>query len=163
MLIIFRLSLVREKKMGITLAFIGLALMVFLSGAGSAIGTVIGGNATLGALKKREDAFGSYMVLSALPGTQGLYGFGGFFLLLPKITAEITLYQGSAVLCAGIILGLVGLISAIYQGKVCANAISSIASGHDAFGKGMVLAVFPELYAIIAFAVTFLIQANIKW
>ncbi|MBF0360399.1 MAG: ATPase [Oligoflexia bacterium] len=149
--------------MGTILAFIGLGLMVSLSGTGSAIGTVIGGSAAIGALKKKDDAFGSYMVLSALPGTQGLYGFGGFFLFLPKITPEITMFQGAAVLGAGLALGLVGLTSAIYQGKVCANAIASIASGQDAFGKGMVLAVFPELYAIIAFAVTFLIQAGIKW
>ncbi len=55
--------------------------MVGLSGTGSAIGVVIGGNATVGALKKKDDAFGSYMLLSALPGTQGLYGFAGFFII----------------------------------------------------------------------------------
>lgn len=142
---------------GIILAFIGIALMLLLSGCGSAIGTSIGGGATLGALKKKEDAFGSYMVLSALPGTQGLYGFGGFFLLLPKLTPELTLFQGAAIFGVGLTLGIVGLVSAIYQGKICANAISSIAAGQDAFGKGMILAVFPELYAIIAFASTFLV------
>lgn len=143
---------------GITLAFVGLALMVSLSGCGSAIGTVIGGSATMGAIKKRPESFGAYLVLSALPGTQGLYGFGGFFILLPKLTPELDLFKGSAVLGAGLALGLVGLISGIYQGKVAAHAISAIASGHDAFGKGMVLAVFPELYAIIGFAVAFLIS-----
>ena len=60
------------------LASIGLALMLVLSGIGSAIGVSMGGNATIGALKKNPDAFGSYMLLSALPGTQGLYGFAGF-------------------------------------------------------------------------------------
>jgi V/A-type H+/Na+-transporting ATPase subunit K len=65
----------------VILAYIGLALMVILSGVGSAIGVVSGGNATLGALKKKDDAFGSYMLLSALPGTQGLYGFAGFFII----------------------------------------------------------------------------------
>ena len=144
--------------MGIILAFIGIGLMVGLSGCGSAIGTVIGGSATLGAIKKKEDAFGSYMVLSALPGTQGLYGFGGFFILMGKLKEDLTVFQGAAILGAGIALGLAGLISAIQQGKVCANAISAIASGQDAFGKGMILAVFPELYAIVAFAATFLIS-----
>ena len=55
--------------------------MVVLSGIGSAIGVSMGGNATIGALKKNEEAFGSYMLLSALPGTQGLYGFAGFFII----------------------------------------------------------------------------------
>ncbi|MBL6988370.1 MAG: ATPase [Bacteriovoracaceae bacterium] len=143
---------------GIILAFIGIGIMLVLSGTGSAIGTSIGGSATLGALKKKEDAFGSFMVLSALPGTQGLYGFGGFFLIMPNLTADLTLFQGAAILGAGLVLGTTGLFSAIYQGKVCANAIAAIASGQDAFGKGMILAVFPELYAIVAFAATFLIS-----
>lgn len=38
----------------IILAYIGIALMVGLAGTGSAIGVVIGGNATVGALKKKR-------------------------------------------------------------------------------------------------------------
>ncbi len=147
----------------IILAYIGLALMVVLSGIGSSIGVVIGGNATIGALKKKDDAFGSYMLLSALPGTQGLYGFAGFFIINSSgvIAPEMTLLQGMAILAAGLALGTVGLISAIVQGRVCANGIASIASGFDVFGKTMVLAVFPELYAIVAFAATFLISSGL--
>jgi len=149
--------------MALTLAYIGLALMVFLSGIGSAIGVSIGGKASLGALKKRDDAFGNYMLLSALPGTQGLYGFAAFFLFfnLPIFTPEMTLLQGAAVLGAGMMLGFVALFSAIQQGQICASGINTIALGHDVFGKTMVLAVFPELYAIIAFAGTFLIQGSL--
>lgn len=147
----------------VILAYIGLALMVILSGSGSAIGVVIGGNATLGALKKKDDAFGSYMLLSALPGTQGLYGFAGFFIINSSevITPDLTMLQGMAILAAGLALGTVGLISAIVQGRVCANGIASIAQGYDVFGKTMVLAVFPELYAIVAFATTFLISSGL--
>ncbi len=140
--------------------------MIALSGTGSAIGVSIGGNATIGALKKNEEAFGSYMLLSALPGTQGLYGFAGFFIInqqMPKLLeaggGTLTMYQGVAILAAGLVLGLVGLISAIKQGQVCANGIAGIGSGYDVFGKTMVLAVFPELYAIVAFASTFIISA----
>lgn len=62
----------------IILAYIGVGLILGLSGIGSAYGVTIGGNATVGALKKNDEAFGNYMVLCALPGTQGLYGFLGF-------------------------------------------------------------------------------------
>ena len=149
------------QKRVLKLAFIGMIFMVGFAGCGSAIGTAKGGRASLGALKKRSEAFGSYLVLSALPGTQGLYGFGGFFILLTKLTPELTLFQGAAIFGAGLTLGIGGLISAIYQGEVCANAINAIASGEDAFGKGMILAVFPELYAILAFAATFLVAGLI--
>ncbi len=147
----------------VIIAYIGLAAMVILSGIGSSIGVVMGGNATLGALKKNPDAFGNYMLLSALPGTQGLYGFGGFFIMNSSgvISMEMTILQGIAILAAGLILGFVGLFSAIQQGKVCANGIASIGAGNDVFGNTMILAVFPELYAIIAFAATFLISNSI--
>jgi V/A-type H+-transporting ATPase subunit K len=147
----------------VILAYTGLALMLVLSGIGSSIGVSMGGNATIGALKKNPDAFGSYMLLSALPGTQGLYGFAGFFVINSSgiITAEMTMLQGVAILAAGIALGFVGLYSAIKQGSVTSNGIAAIGSGNDVFGNTMILAVFPELYAIIAFAATFLISNSI--
>ncbi len=147
--------------MEVVLAYLGLGIMVFLSGVGSAIGVSIGGQASIGALKRRDDAFGNYMLLSALPGTQGLYGFAGFFIINTAgvIGADMTMLQGASILGAGMMLGGVALFSAISQGKICANGINAIAGGHDVFGKTMILAVFPELYAIIAFAATFLIAA----
>ncbi len=144
-------------------AYIGIGLMIGLSGAGSAIGSSIGGKATIGALKKKPEGFGTYMLLSALPGSQGLYGFVAFFILNNKLQTltEITPIQGASVLAAGLALGLVGYFSAIKQGEVVAQGIEGIASGYDVFGKTMVLAVFPELFAIIAFAAVFLISASL--
>ncbi len=140
------------------MAYLGLVCMVALAGVGSAMGVSIAGNATVGALKKNEEAFGQYMILSALAGTQGLYGFGGFFIMYTQITENITILQGAGVLAAGIALGVVGLVSALKQGGIAANGCKGIGEGHDLFGKTLVLAVFPELYAIVAFAATFLIK-----
>lgn len=145
----------------LVLAYIGIALMIGLCGIGSAMGVTYGGNATVGAMKKNDEAFGNYLVLSALPGTQGLYGFLGFFLLQGVLSPEITMYQAMAVLCCGLFLGVVGLISALRQGQLCANGITAIGNGHDVFGKTLILAVFPELYAIIAVAATFMISSAI--
>ncbi|MBN2480941.1 MAG: V-type ATP synthase subunit K [Bacteroidales bacterium] len=145
----------------IILAYIGIGLMIGLAGIGSAYGVSMGGNAAVGALKKNEDAFGSYLVLSALPGTQGLYGFMGYFILQDVLIPEITWLQSGAVFGAGLALGFVALLSAIRQGQVCANGIAAIGSGYNVFGNTLILAVFPELYAIIAFAATFLISGAI--
>ena len=149
-------------------AYTGLALMIALAGIGSAYGLAMGGNATVGAMKKNPDPFGSYMLLTALPGTQGLYGFAGFFVINNKLgefmengTLVIDMYQGVAVLAAGVALGFVGLFSALRQGGITANGIAAIGSGHDVFGNTMILAVFPELSAIIAFAATFLISLTL--
>ena len=127
-------------EMNLFIAYIGIAVMVGLSGIGS--------------------AFGNFLVLTALPGTQGLYGFAGYFMfqtIFGILTPEITAIQASAVLGAGIALGLVALFSAIRQGQVCANGIAAIGQGHNVFSNTLILAVFPELYAIVALAATFLI------
>ena len=141
----------------IILAYIGVGLMIGLAGIGSAFGVTITGNAAVGAMKKNPDAFGNYMVLSALPGTQGLYGFLGYFLISSYLVEGISLYNAAAIFGAGLALGFVGLLSAIRQAQVCANGIAGIGAGYDVFGKTLILAVFPELYAIIALAATFLI------
>ena len=145
----------------IILAYVGIGLMIALAGIGSAFGVSMGGNASIGALKKNDEAFGNYMILSALPGTQGLYGFMGYFILSGHLVAGISWASAASIFGAGLALGLVGLLSGIRQGQVCANGIAAIGSGHNVFGNTMILAVFPELYAIVAFAATFLISATL--
>lgn len=144
-------------SMNLLIAYIGVALMLALAGIGSAYGVTIAGNAAVGAYKKNSDAFGTYVLLTALPGTQGLYGFAGYFLVANLLTPEITAIQASAVFGSGLALGLIGLFSAIRQGQVCANGIVSIGQGINATGITLTLAVFPELYAIVALAATFMI------
>jgi len=134
-------------EMNLLIAYIGIAVMIGLSGIGSAYGVTIAGNAAIGALKKNDGAFGNFLVLTALPGTQGLYGFAGYFMfqtIFGILTPGMTAIQAAAILGAGIALGLVALFSAIGQ-------------GHDVFSNTLILAVFPELYAIVALAATFLI------
>ncbi len=148
----------------IVFAYIGIGLMLALSGIGSAYGVTIAGNAAIGALRKNTEAFGNYLVLSALPGTQGLYGFGGFFIfnnMTGILTEQITWIQAAGVFGAGMALGLLGLFSAIRQGQICANGIAGIGAGYDVFGNTLILAVFPELYAILGFAATFMIGTSL--
>ena len=134
-------------EMNLLIAYVGIAIMVGLSGIGSAYGVTIAGNASIGALKKNDSAFGNFLVLTALPGTQGLYGFAGYFMfqsIFGVLTPAITGIQAAAVLGSGIAL------------QVCANGIAAIGQGHNVFGNTLILAVFPELYAIVALAATFL-------
>ena len=140
------------------LAYAGMGIMLAAACIGSAFGVTIGGNATIGALKKNPDLFGSAMILCALPSTQGLYGFASFFLTLNKVKVleTLSLNASLAILAAGIALGIVGFYSAIKQASLVANGINEMANGNDVFGKTLILGVFPELYAILAFAAAFL-------
>lgn len=141
----------------IILGYIGVALMVGLAGMASSIGTSIAGQAAVGAIKKNSSAFGSCSLLCAIPGSQGLYGFVGFFMVRNYLTDGISLMQGAAILGAGLLMGFVCLLSSIYQAKICANGINAIGNGHNVMVKTMILAAFPELYAILTVAGVYLI------
>jgi V/A-type H+-transporting ATPase subunit K len=144
---------------GSILAMIGLGLMVGLSGTGSAIGLAISGQALLGMLKKRPEAFGVGMAMASLPATQGLYGFVGYVLYSSTITGTMSTLAGAVTLGAGLAIGFACLFSAIYQGKVCASGIEGYGSGHDVVGKTLILAAFPEFYAILSLVVAILMMS----
>ena len=142
-------------------AYLGVALMVGVSGLASAVATARCGMASVGAMKKNAGAFGSYMILSALPGSQGLYGFVGFFMVKDYIVADMPMMTAVAIFGACLLMAIVTLSSALFQAKVCANGIVSIGNGNDVMGKTLILAAFPELYAILGVAATFLISGAI--
>ena len=141
--------------MELILGYLGLGLVLALAGIGSAIGTTIAGNAAEGALKKNPEKSAGYMILSAMPATQGLYGFVAF-LVWPK-AAEAMMDKGLLYFAVGLACGIVFLFSAIRQGQVCANGIIGMSQGHDVQTNTMIYAALPEFYAILAFAATFFV------
>jgi V/A-type H+-transporting ATPase subunit K len=146
----------------IILGYLGVAMMVGLAGLASAIGTSICGMTAVGAMKKNPGKFTSYMILSALPGSQGLYGFVAYFMIQGFLSPEITIVQGAAIFAGGIIMGVVGVISAYYQSRVCASGIAAIGNGHDVMSRTLILGAFPELYAILGLATVFIISLAIR-
>ena len=126
------------------LGYLGLGLMLALAGIGSCFGTTIAGSAAEGALKKDPSKSASYMILSALPATQGLYGFVAFLMSMGRDFAT----DGPLMLGIGLGAGLVCLFSAIRQGQVCANGIAAI--GQDVQTNTRIYAALPEFYAILA-------------
>ena len=134
------------------LGYLGLGLMLGLAGIGSSYGTTIAGQAAEGALKKDPSKSAGYMVLSALPATQGLYGFIAFMMMASRVATDGFLLFG-----IGLGVGLACLISGIRQGKICAAGIQGMAQGHDVQTQTMIYAALPEFYAILALVATFLV------
>ncbi|MCQ2140276.1 MAG: ATPase [Bacteroidales bacterium] len=130
------------------LGYLGLGLMLGLAGIGSAYGTTIAANAAEGALKKNAEKSSSYLILSAMPATQGLYGFVAMLLWI-VLGADFTA-DGFMLFSVGLAVGAVCLFSAIRQGQVCANGIVGISQGHDVQTNTMIYAALPEFYAILA-------------
>ena len=138
------------------MAYLGIALMVGLAGIGSCYGLSSCGITAIGAMRKDPSKMGQYIGLSALPSSQGLYGFVGWYFASQHIAADMSVLAATAILLCGLLLGSVGLLSAMKQGKVLAHGIAATADGHNVFAISMVEAVFPELYAILALLVTLL-------
>lgn len=147
---------------GLALVVLGGAASAFLAGSGSAMGTGLVGQAASGVLSEKPEHFGKVLVLQALPGTQGIYGFVGMFLAIGKLGGlddytAITWSQGLAVFGACLPVGVAGLTSGLWQGKVCAAGCSMIAKRPEELGHGMILGAVVETYALIGLVVTFLL------
>lgn len=145
---------------GVVLALLGAAMAVGLAGIGSSIGVGYAGQASAGAMSEDPKNFARYLILTALPGTQGIYGFIGAFLILMQIKLltgkplPLTLQQGWGFFLSSLPVAIAGLISAIHQGKVCSAGVGLTVKRPQDSAKAMVLAVFVEFYAVLGLLVT---------
>ncbi len=147
---------------GLVIAICGAALCVLLSGTGSSLGVSYAARAGAGVLSEKPELFGKLVVLEALPGTQGIYGFLIAVVIMLKLNVfggvvEPTVAQGWALLFAALPCGLVGLTSGILQGKAAAASIHMMARQTDSLAKGITLTAVVETYAILALLVSFLL------
>jgi len=148
---------------GIVLAVIGAAMAAVFGGAGSSIGIGKAGAKGAGVLAEKPNLFGKILVLSALPGSQGVYGLLIAIFILFKIgmfgtPADVSVEAGQQLMWAGILMGLAGLFSGWFQGGVVASGIGAMARDESLTGKAIVLAVVVETYAIFGLLVALLIS-----
>ena len=146
---------------GYALGLLGAGLAAALAGVGSAKGTGIAGQATAGLTAEDPSKFGRGMLLQALPGTQGLYGFVIFFIALGKLDVNMTVAQGLQVLAACLPIAIGGLLSAIAQGKVAAASVNILSKKPSDWAKGMIFCTVVETYAILSLLASFLMLRGI--
>lgn len=142
--------------MGLVWTYLGAALAVALAGIGSAVGIAYVGQAASGVMSEDPRNFGKYLVLTALPGTQGIYGLVAGFLAFSKIgsLSAITPEVGLQIFFACLPVALAGMLSAIHQGKVCTAGVGLTAKQPGESGKALVLGVFVEFYAVLGLLMT---------
>ena len=141
---------------GLALGFLGGGLACGMCCAGSAKGTGIAGEAGTGLLGEDPSAFGKVMILQVIPGTQGLYGLVVFFVAIMRMgilsgsLPDLTIAQGLQYFAACLPIGIGGLVTAKYQGKVAAASVNLLAKNPDHWSKGMILCITVEFYAILS-------------
>ncbi len=143
-------------------ALLGAALAVILAGCGSAYGVGIAGQAASVVVTEDQGKFAKVLVIQLLPGTQGIYGLLIAFVALSRYGllgaggANLDVATGLMVLAACLPIGIVGLVSAMHQGRTAVAAIGIVAKKPDQFGKAMLFPAMVETYAILALLISIL-------
>jgi len=140
---------------GLGWAAIGAMFAVMFGGIGSARGIRIAAAEAAGATAEKPEIFGKALILAALPGTQGFYGFiiaimialqGG----LLDATVKISPLVGFSLAFVGFLAGMVQWKSAINQGEVSAACINLTTKRPEEGGRAILLPVLVETYAVVA-------------
>lgn len=153
--------------MGLAIALFGCVMAALPAGIGSAIGIRLVASVASGVLAEDPKKFGSLFILVALPGTQGFYGFLGAFLAITKLgllgnLVPITLGQGLQMFAACLPVGIAGLVTAIWQGKVCAAGAELVAKRPTEGTKGVIFGALVETYAVLGLLATIFLQMGVK-
>lgn len=155
-------------ELGMILAILGAATAVGLSGIGSAIGISYAAQASNGVLCEEPEKFTSLLILSALPGTQGIYGFVVGFLVMLKVgwlggsPLPVSVIQGWQIFGSCLPVAIAGLVSAPFQGIVGASGVAVVAKQPQEFMKSVIFAALVETYAVLGLLTTILLLTGIK-
>ena len=103
--------------------------------------------------------------VNLLPRVQSLYRWQGAVESAGALggnMVDVGLLQGLMYVAAVMPIGVVGLLSAIHQGKVAAAAMMMVGQRPDMSGKGITMTVMVETYAVLALLASFLMVNAIK-
>ncbi len=157
-----------EITIGMGLVFGGAVISAIFGFAGSAIGMGYAGQAGAGVASEKPELFGKILLMQALPGSQGIYGLVGAFLILNFSGIlgggggeGISVATGLLYLMSGLPIGISGLFSGIFQGMVSASGISMIAKDESLTAKAMILSAMVETWAIFGVLISFILLTSI--
>ena len=156
-------------EFGLFLALVGAAMAAMVAGIGSILGVRSVGLASAGLVSEDPDKFGKVLLLTALPGSQGIYGFLAAIIIANKIgilsgaPVHVAAEQGWQIIAAALPVAVACLLSAMYQGKLASAGVNITAKQPDASGKGVILAAIVETYAVLGLLVTILLVNGMQF
>jgi V/A-type H+-transporting ATPase subunit K len=148
---------------GIIIAIIGAGICAILSSIGSAVGVQMGGRAAAGVCSEKPELFGKVLLLQALPGTQGFYGFIVAILMAIRLgilggpLLDLSAGQGWAYFGAAMPAAIILFFSAIFQGMTAVAAIHMTAKQPEASGRGVTMTALVETYAVLGLLTSIII------
>lgn len=155
-------------SIGVILVIIGASIAAIGGGLGSTIAVWRGGVVGSSIISEKPEIFGNILLLQALPGTQGIYGFLGAVMALQKVgllggeLGNITPSIGWQIIVACLPIAVIGLITALLQAKVSVSGMDVAVKQPQEAGKAIILSAMVETYAVIALLTTILMINGIK-
>jgi len=149
------------------LVFAGAAIAALFGFIGSTVGMGWSGRAGSAVTSEKPELFGKVLLMQALPGSQGIYGLVGAFLilnfagLLGGEAGALTAAEGWQYFIVGFPIGFSGLLSGIYQGSVSASGIAMIAKDDTLTARAIVLSAMVETWAIFGILISFILLTAI--
>ena len=141
----------------ILLGWIGVFAPVGFGALGSTLGVAIAGQAAIGAMLESEGGYGRYVGVSVIPSSNVIYGIVVMFSLRQTITAA----NAGALFAIGAIVSLVLLLTAIWQGRALASAISASKNKQEIFGLSLAPAAVIEGFAVFTFVFALVLAGSI--
>src|SRR3989337_2849562 len=125
-------------------------VVVTVSCLGSAKGIWIASSQAAGVLSEKPELFGKMLVLMALPGTQGFYGFICAIMItlrtgVIKGNINISPAVGGAILLIAICTSIVEYITAVVQAKAATAAINLTGKQPEEGGRAILI---PALFRL---------------
>jgi len=149
---------------GLVWAFLGACITACFGAIGSAMGSGIVGQAATGLTAEKPELGMKAIILEALPGSQAIYGFVGLFfvvyVVLPKYEV-LTAVQGFQIFVASLPVGIAGITSGFYQGKVLAGSMNMLAKDEGTFANAMIMGAIVETVAILGLLGTILMLLKV--
>lgn len=134
----------------------GPVIALGLSAIGSCIGCYIAGAASHAVMSRVDEGHGKFIGMSAAPSSQSIYG-AILMLLMSKAILTGTLSPLSGVVM-GLFAGSALMLSAIFQGMVCATGIQASAKQPSIFGKCFASVGIIESFALFTFVFCILLM-----
>lgn len=154
--------------MGIVLAVTAAVISILLGGMGSIIGTFTAAKSGAGVVSENPKAFGGALLTSALPSSQGIYGFLAAVIILQKTgllggeVSLMTVNTGLILLVGALPVAVLGLVSGIGQGKAIQGGMRILAKDPRDVGKAVILAVLVESMAVFGLLLSILVINSVE-
>jgi len=141
----------------LTLGWIGIYSPMALGAIGSAIGSGIAGQASIGAMLETESGYGRYIGMVAFPSTFVIYGI----VIMFTLNREVTVANAGGLFGVGFFAGLALVYCAMWQGKAVASAINGTKEKPEIFGLSLAPAAIIEGFGVFAFVFALVISGGI--